>query len=302
MYNIYLNLNKTMNKNKRQLSHSQNFLKSPRFVSDLISKTDIGKDDLVVEIGPGKGIITTELSKRAKKVVAIEYDTNLTKNLKEKFLNHPNIEIIKTNFIHWKLPNHCYKVFSNIPFNMTADIINKLLSDKNPPGTTYLIMQDKAAGRFMGPPYGPTSQTSILLQPFYNMKIITKIDRKQFDPIPNVNIILLKFKKRKKALISPKYHSLYKDFVVYGYNQWKPTLLEAFHCIFTRKQLDVITQNLNLNGLKPSELTLDQWIKIFEVFIKLTSQDKKDLIKGAEKKLRLKQKGMQKIFRTRAKN
>ena len=103
-------------------------------------------------------------------------------------------------------------------------------------------------------------------------------------------------------MISPKYHSLYKDFVVYGYNQWKPTLLEAFHCIFTRKQLDVITQNLNLNGLKPSELTLDQWIKIFEVFIKLTSQDKKDLIKGAEKKLRLKQKGMQKIFRTRAKN
>ena len=291
-----------MNKSARQLSHSQNFLRNPKFVDGLIDKTDIGKNDFVIEVGPGKGIITTKLSKKAKKVIAIEYDANLTKNLKKKFLNQPNIEIIKANFTHWELPNYRYKVFSNIPFNMTADIINKLLFAKKPPKTTYLIMQDKAAGRFMGPPYGPTSQISILLRPFYEMEIITKINRKQFDPVPNVNIVLSKFKKREKPLIDTNYRSLYKDFVVYGYNQWKPTLLEAFHCIFTKKQLDIISQDLNLRGLKPSELTLDQWIGIFELFIRLTSQDKKDLIENTEKKLRLKQKGMQKVFRTRTKN
>ena len=288
-----------MNKDKRQLSHSQNFLKNPKFVGILIDRTDIEKDDLVIEIGPGKGIITAELSKRAGKVIAIEYDANLVKSLKESFSNHPNVEIVEANFIHWKLPNHRYKVFSNIPFNMTADIVNKLLSAKKPPKTAYLIMQDKAAGRFMGPPYGPTSQTSVLLQPFYDMKIITKIDRKKFYPVPNVNVVLSKFKKREEVLINSKYQSLYKDFVVYGYNQWKPTLLEAFRGIFTEKQLNVIAQNLKLGGLKPSELTLDQWLKIFETFIKLVPQDKKNLIKGAEKKLRSKQKGMQKVFRTR---
>ena len=161
-----------MIKGERQLSHSQNFLKSSGFVNSLIERTSINSGDLVVEIGPGKGIITAELAKKAGMVIGVEYDPNFARNLKARFSGYPNVEIVESDFLTWTLPNKPYKVLANIPFNMTADIVSKLLSGENSPEATYLIMQDKAAERFMGPPFGPNSQASILLQPFYDINAI----------------------------------------------------------------------------------------------------------------------------------
>jgi len=235
-----------MGKDERQLSHAQNFLKSSEFVGDLIDRTGIKSGDFVVEIGPGKGIITLELSKRAEKVVGVELDPTLVRSLKAGFSGKDNVEIVEADFLKWDLPKRPYKVFANIPFNMTADMVNKLLSAENPPEAAYLIMQDRAAGRFMGPPFGPSSQMSTLLQPFYNMGIIVRIDRREFSPVPNVNAVLARFEKRKEPAVDPTYQTLYRDFVVYGYNQWKPTLLESFRGVFTGKQLDIMARDLGL--------------------------------------------------------
>jgi len=288
-----------MGKDERQLSHAQNFLKSSEFVGDLIDRTGIKSGDFVVEIGPGKGIITLELSKRAEKVVGVELDPTLVRSLKAGFSGKDNVEIVEADFLKWDLPKRPYKVFANIPFNMTADMVNKLLSAENPPEAAYLIMQDRAAGRFMGPPFGPSSQMSTLLQPFYNMGIIVRIDRREFSPVPNVNAVLARFEKRKEPAVDPTYQTLYRDFVVYGYNQWKPTLLESFRGVFTGKQLDIMARDLGLGGLKPSEVNIDQWIGMFGVFMQHVPQDKKDLIKGAERRLKSMQSGMKKQHRTR---
>lgn len=106
---------------KRKLSHSQNFLKNPEFVKGLIDKTDIGASDLVVEVGPGKGIITKLLANKAGRVVGVEIDDKLFADLRKQFQKYPNVEIIKADFLKWELPPEPYKVFSNIPFNMTYD-------------------------------------------------------------------------------------------------------------------------------------------------------------------------------------
>lgn len=294
-----LNMNLTMKKDKRQLSHSQNFLKSSGFVNSLIERTSINSGDLVVEIGPGKGIITAELAKKAGMVIAVEYDSNLARNLKVRFSGHSNIEIIESDFLEWPLPNKPYKVFANIPFNITADMVGKLLSGENSPEAIYLIMQDKAAGRFMGPPFGPNSQASILLQPFYDMGVVINIDKRKFAPIPNVSAVLAKFARRLNPLIDPKLRELYRDFVIYGYNQWQPTILDAFKKIFTDKQLNVLAKNLVLDGLAPSELSVDKWMGMFNSFIQYTPQERKDIVKGAEKRLRFRERGMQKQYRTR---
>lgn len=291
-----------MRKDKRQLSHSQNFLKSSGFVASLIERTSINSSDLVVEIGPGKGIITAELAKKAGMVIAVEYDPNFARNLKARFSGYPNVEIVESDFLTWPLPNKPYKVFANIPFNMTTDMVGKILSGENSPETTYLIMQDKAAGRFMGPPFGPNSQASILLQPFYDMGIEARIDRKNFEPAPQVNAVLARFAKRLHPLIDPKLRQSYRDFVIYGFNQWQPTILKAFRKIFTGKQLDVIAKNLGLDGLKPSELSVDKWIGMFNLFIQYPPQERKDLVKGAEKRLRSREIGMQKQYRTRTRS
>lgn len=95
----------------RKLFHSQNFLKNPAFVDSLINKTDINAGDLVVEIGPGKGIITNSLSKKACRVIGIEIDHHLVTSLKRKFQPNKNIEIIETDFLKWNLPQNLTKYF-----------------------------------------------------------------------------------------------------------------------------------------------------------------------------------------------
>jgi 23S rRNA (adenine-N6)-dimethyltransferase len=268
-------------------------------VRSLVEKSNIGKRDTVVEIGPGKGIITEQLANRCNRVIGIEYDHSLIAGLKNKFENFDNIEIVEGDFLKWDLPNYPYKVFSNIPFNMTADIVTKLLGSKNSPESTYLIMQDKAAERFIGEPVSNNSQTSISLKPFYDMDIVQRINREQFTPIPKVNTVLTEFIKKECPEISNSNYQEYRDFVTYGFNQWKPTIVEAFKNIFSYKQTKIIKENLNLANLKPTELTIKQWIELFKIYMTYVPDAKKKEVKGYESYFNSKHKGIKKEHRTR---
>jgi 23S rRNA (adenine-N6)-dimethyltransferase len=273
-------------------------LKNPRFVSSLLNKTDIDSKDTVVEIGAGAGVITGQLLDKVKKVIAIEYDKDLVDELYRSFSKYSNLEIVKTDFLTWKLPSYPYKVFSNIPFNVTADIVTKLLESENSPESTYLIMQDKAAERFIGEPVGDNSQASILLKPFFDMGIVTKINRNQFEPRPSVNTVLAKFIKKEYPLIKYENWQEYRDFVIYGYNQWKPTILEAFGEVFSYKQSKIIKRNFGVGGMKPSELNIEQWVKVFETYKQYVPEFKKEKVRGAENRLKRQQKGLEKRHRT----
>ncbi len=220
---------KYTNNQKDSFWHSQNFLHDSQFVASLVDMADITSGDTVIEIGPGKGIITEQLLEKADKVIGIEYDETLAQKLEEKFSNSHNVEIITGDFLKWSLPNYKYKIFSNIPFEYTSRILDKILVSSNSPQDSYLIMQDLAAERFMGKSLGARdSQASILLQPFYSMNILKRIDRHQYRPVPNVDTVLARFEKREYPLIDFKDTQEYRDFVIYGYNQWKPTV---FGCL-----------------------------------------------------------------------
>ena len=98
---------------------SQNFIRDPRLVAALIERSSLGPDDLVYEIGPGKGIITAQLARCCKRVIAIEKDPALALMLQKKFGHQPNLTIYNADFLRQPLPHQPYKVFSNIPFNIT---------------------------------------------------------------------------------------------------------------------------------------------------------------------------------------
>jgi len=284
---------------KRKLPHSQNFLKNPEFVKSLLDKTDIGANDLVVEIGPGRGIITELLANTASSVIGVEIDDRLFVDLRKQFQEYPNVEIIKADFLKWELPPKPYKVFSNIPFNMTTDIVTKLLRAGNPPTVAYLVMQDKAAERFIGDPLSKNTQMSILLKPYFEMAVVARIDKKQFVPVPQVGAVLAMFKRREMSLVEPLLAQLFRDFVVYGYNQWKPTVLESFEKIFSHKQRVVLEKKVDIRDATPKDLNLDQWLVLFAAFVDYISDDKKAVVGGAEERLKKQQKKLQKQFRTR---
>jgi len=288
-------------KDSRELWQSQNFLRNLEYVKKLVELSTIGTDDVVVEIGPGKGIITEQLAARAKQVIAVEYDRNLAFSLSKRFSDSQNVEIVGADFLEWKLPQIDYKVFSNIPFNMTADIVRKLTQSKNPPLEAYIIMQDRATERFIGEPASKNTQISILLKPFYDMSIVSKIDRREFQPVPNIDAVLMRFQIKDDPVIDLKEQQFFRDTVVYGFNQWKPTVLEGFEEIFSDRQLRKMAQTYGLNSLKPSELSVEQWVGIFDTLQQFGSENSKRRIRGYELMYEGKHKKREKQHRARRK-
>lgn len=284
-------------KHSSKLWVSQNFLKNSQFVASLIDKTSLTKNDLVVEIGPGKGIITKELSKICNKVIAVEKDKKLYEKLSRDLTNFRNISLIKDDFLKWDFPKNDFKIFANIPFNFTAQIIEKITNLSHSPTHSFLVVEDKAACRFMGKP--KESQVSILLKPFFNFKILTYINRNEFQPVPNVNVVLLEIFKKKHSSLKTKDFNQFKKFITYGFNQWQPSVDIAFVQIFSKKQLNRLDKDFKLKGLKPSQLKLVQWLGMFKNFQNFVDNDKKSLVEKFVKDWEKKQEKVVKLRRSR---
>ncbi|HVU59555.1 MAG TPA: 23S ribosomal RNA methyltransferase Erm [Candidatus Saccharimonadales bacterium] len=288
-----------MTPDTRHLSHSQNFLISRRLVAELVGRAGIGVQDTVVEIGPGKGIITAELAARAGKVIAVEADPRLVPALQERFTDTPTVTIIATDFLRWPLPAAPYVVFANIPFNLTADIVRKLLDDAHPPHAAYLIMQEAAARKYLAPSGGPATQAAMLLYPFFEVSLQAHISRRQFRPVPRVNAVLAGFVARPQPLIDSAQRQRYRDFVVYSFNRWQPTLVQALTGVFPPARLANLATRWHLAGKKPSEATPAQWLALFAAFRELPVALQRP-VTGAEQRLAAQQSALQKRHRTSA--
>ena len=283
---------------KRNLKHSQNFISRKSLVNELLEISKIGSNDTVLEIGAGKGAITSQLVKRAGFVIAVEQDKRLSEHLR-KINGGENLKIINRDFRDLKLPEKPFKVFSNIPFDITTEIIGKLTSGSSRAAEIYLIMQEEAAERFAGMPYRRNSQNSILLATEFHIKIIRKISRDFFRPKPNVNIVFAEFSRLEKPLIPRNDKADFRSFVIYGFNRCSPGVLDAFKKIFSYNQIRLIKKSQNIQNLKPSDLSVNQWIMLFDIYKDHVSEDKKAIIRRGENKFRAEQKKLKKWNRSR---
>jgi 23S rRNA (adenine-N6)-dimethyltransferase len=246
---------------------AQNFLRNPKLVRRLVRLSRIGPFDTVYEIGPGNGIITAALADVARQVIAIERDPDLVRRLRERFCLLDNVEIVEKDFLAYSFRTRTseYKIFANIPYNITAQILRKILCERSKLNEAYLILQKEAAMKYSGSP--KETLCSILSKPFFEFQILSQLRRTDFWPIPNVESVLLSIKRRTHPLIEKQDVTLYRDFVQYGFGRWKPTLKLAFKNFFTYKQWKRLARGLDfpLNAT-PTELSFDQWLGLYRAF------------------------------------
>ncbi len=254
----------------RRRHHSQNFLRSPELVNKLIRNSSIGSNDLVVEIGSGKGIITSELLEVAGKVIGTELDAHLFTKLKNNFKDIQNLELYNVNFLNFRLPDTAFKVFSNIPFNISAEIVRKLTINNNFLDG-YLIVQDEFAKKLIGIPYDYKNQmVSVLLKPWFETSVIYRFSRNDFTPKPGVNTSMIRINRLSQSLLELRDKELYESFIVNAYNREKI-----------------------------SNQSFDKILNRFRNFV-LSSGDKvKENLISKAKLINLKQSNIQKIHRTR---
>ena len=286
--------------NQTKLKNSQNFLHSEKLVSELIEESNICKNDIVIEIGGGKGIITEQLVKKCKKLYVIEYDLQLYKALKDKLSNTKNIELIYGDFLEFKLQVESkYKVFSSIPYNITAAILSKLTSSCNPPEDMYIILQKEAALKYAGKPYNRESMRSLLLKPYFDFDIIRNLKRNDFNPVPSVDSVFLHIKERENILIRQDKENLYSDFIAYIFDNTGKDMKTRCENIFSYKQIKRLSRDIGFQMTdSPTCLSYEQWLKVFQYFAIGVSDEKKHLVNNAYSKLLEKQKKIDKIHRS----
>ena len=112
----------------------QNFLHDKNILYTIVEAGEIKTEETVIEIGPGKGILTAELIKRAGKVIAIEKDRDLIPFLKLTFQSKKNFELVEADALKWNPPQTPYKVIANIPYYITSPLLNHFLKEQFIPG------------------------------------------------------------------------------------------------------------------------------------------------------------------------
>lgn len=163
----------------------------------LIGHSNLKKRDLVVEIGAGSGVITSALSRRVSKVIAIEPDAETVKKLRQNLKNREceNVEIVEKDFLDYELPSEPYKVFANPPFHLSSAILHKLIEAQNPPEAIYLILQKQFALKLLNNDRHYTSQLGLALTRDYQTRIRLPLKPSDFTPPPAVPTVLFEAKR-----------------------------------------------------------------------------------------------------------
>lgn len=282
------------------LSHSQNFINNKELIKDLMNFISEKQTRTVIEIGPGKGIITDALLEKYNHIIAIEADQFLFENLKQRYENK-NITLICANFLSHPLPHKPFDIVSNIPFNITANIIRKITEDHSQLSEAYLIIQKEAAQKYVGMPHSESSLISNILKVRYRVEILKEISKNNFTPRPKFDAVFLTLRKRNENIFNNYVVEIkFRDFMSYLFSRSKPILRDALKKIFSNTQTSIILRENKLNqSINIKQVSFETWLSIFKSYLTYAPEDIKRKVAGTYKNLLKEQSKLQKNNRSR---
>src|SRR3989344_4606802 len=226
----------------------QNFLVNKPALNKIIDAADLTKNDVVLEIGPGLGVLTRELAKHAGNVIAIEKDGSMITILKETLNDIKNVNIIQADilkFNNYSLLTKNYKLIANIPYYLTSPLIRKFLESENKPEEIILMIQKEVAQRICSKP-GDMSLLSVSVQFYAEAKIISYVSKNCFWPAPKIDSAIIKIIPKKERLLVDS--DLFFTIVKAGFSHPRKQLVN---------NLSVLK---SLNGVKLTKYTISEWL------------------------------------------
>ena len=226
-------------------SLGQNFLVDDDAINNIVESSEISKNDLVIEIGPGLGTLTKELLDRAYKVICIELDDRMIKILNERFYLYNNLQIINEDVLKIDLNNliegekakakasenvkiENVKIVANLPYYITTPIIMKLLEDRLDIDTITVMIQKEVADRIIAVPGSKLSGAITYSVNYYaESEAVRFVSRDSFVPAPNVDSEVIKLKIRNKPNVEVENEKLFFDIIKYSFMQRRKTLVNA---------------------------------------------------------------------------
>jgi len=228
----------------------QHFLKDFSIVNSITEAAGITKEDIILEIGGGHGILTERLALSGCKLISLEIDRKLSEKLKNKFSSDRNVEIINCDVLNFNFNslsacNKKIKVVANLPYNISTQVVFKILKNKAFFSTLILMFQKEVALRLSAKPstksYG---SLSVLSQLYFDSELLFIIPPKAFFPPPKVQSAVVKITVNEKPKVDVGDEEIFKKIIKNSFLYRRKTLKNSVKSIKDEKLKYVLSESL----------------------------------------------------------
>ncbi|MBQ8151717.1 MAG: 16S rRNA (adenine(1518)-N(6)/adenine(1519)-N(6))-dimethyltransferase RsmA [Firmicutes bacterium] len=259
-------------------SLGQNFIADYGVIEDIVSGSETGEDDLVIEIGPGIGVLTDAAAEAAAKVVAIEIDDKLIPILEQTLAHRDNVRIIHEDVLKVDINRVIeeeraagsfsgkVRIMGNLPYYITTPIVMGLLEKGVRADTITVMMQKEVADRIKAEPgskaYGALS---VAVQYYCSVELVTDVSRNVFVPRPKVDSAVLKLTLRDEKPVELIDESVFFSCVKAGFGQRRKTLLNSLTGLsgFGKDEIREILDEADIDPARRAEtLTIEEFAKV----------------------------------------
>jgi len=249
-------------------SLGQNFLTSIPARIAIINAGNLLSSDTVLEIGPGRGFLTQGLLDTNAKIVAVEKDRELISFLNEKFSSYKNFKLIEGDALEFD-PSKCkelgkdYKLIANIPYYITGAILEKYLSSSHQPNQMVVLVQQEVAERIVARDK-KESILSLAVKVYGDPKIVYRVKRGSFNPIPNVDSAVLSIENiSRKNFKNTKHEEVFFKLIKTGFAHKRKYLISNIRETFPKTDFVSIFKSQNLSEkVRAEDVTLDSWLQL----------------------------------------
>ena len=270
---------------KANKSLGQNFLIDDEVIEKIVNGAEVGKDDIVIEIGPGLGSMTKVLLERARKVICIELDTKIVQILHDRFIAYNNIEIINEDVLKIDLNKlieeelskeeniRDVKIVANLPYYITTPIIMKLIESNLKLESITVMIQKEVADRFIEIPSGKnTGAITYTVYYYCDSENIGIVENTSFIPMPEVTSEIIRLKLRKEPMVKVKNEKLFFKIIKCAFMQRRKTLINTLNNVGIfedKKEAEKALTQIGLaKDIRPENLSIEDYAKLAD-YIKL---------------------------------
>ena len=260
----------------------QNFLINDNVIENIVKAAEVTEDDLIIEIGPGLGTLTSKLLEKAGKVIAVELDENMIKILEDRFKLYKNFYLINEDILKIDLKELIasnlnnlkkVKIVANLPYYITTPIIMKLLEDKLDIDNITVMVQKEVADRITARP-GDKLSGAITYSVNYYAKAekVILVGKESFIPSPEVYSEVIKLNIRKEPPVKVENEEIFFKLIKSSFMQRRKTLQNALTNAGIVTDKETIRKMFDAMNLKPDirgeKLTIEEFARLANLIAK----------------------------------
>ncbi|HAL46311.1 MAG: ribosomal RNA small subunit methyltransferase A [SAR202 cluster bacterium] len=268
-------------------SLGQNFLVDSRVARRIVSEAEVSENDTVLEIGPGRGALTTRLAETAKRLIAVELDDDLAPRLSEKYAAATNVEIVHDDAREVQVnallgPGERYKLVANLPYNAANPIIRKFLTSKPAPSVMVVMVQREVA-RSMAARPGDMGLLSVMIQLYGAAKVAFSVPPRAFKPAPKVTSAVVRIDVYDSPALSLDSHERFIKFAAAGFRAPRKQLRNSLKTGLgaPADAVDTLLESAGIDPKRrPATLSIDEWGALYDLWRQ--NPDGSDAIRGPD--------------------